>query len=244
RIAVTAKKRAAAAGLLAAVTMLGGCSEMEQLIGGQTAWTPQESDAVSIAADGSVTEIVQDTLDESYYDVSELESMINSEITEYNSEHGEDTIQIDSFENEGTAVTLKLWYSSAEDYAEFNNAEFFSGSIIGAQIEGYLFDTSFYQVEDGVADDTALGSSRVFQDMSLQVVIVQAPMEVHVEEGTVIYISTNAEMISSDTVNANGEQEDEGEVLVLPSSKVYEGEEVSYEEEKLANRVYILYDME
>ncbi|MCD7716267.1 MAG: hypothetical protein LUI39_07430 [Lachnospiraceae bacterium] len=241
---MTAKKRAAAAGLLAAVTMLGGCSEMEQLIGGQTAWTPQESDAISIAADGSVTEIVQDTLDESYYDVSELESMINSEITEYNSEHGEDTIRIDSFENEGTAVTLKLWYSSAEDYAEFNNAEFFSGSIIGAQIEGYLFDTSFYQVEDGVADDTALGSSRVFQDMSLQVVIVQAPMEVHVEEGTVIYISTNAEMISSDTVNANGEQEDEGEVLVLPSSKVYEGEEVSYEEEKLANRVYILYDTE
>ncbi|MCD7762954.1 MAG: hypothetical protein LUI14_07105 [Lachnospiraceae bacterium] len=241
---MTAKRRAAAAGLLAAVTLLGGCSEVEQLLGGQTAWTPQESDAISIAADGSVTEIIRDTLDESYYDVSELESMINSEITEYNSEHGEDTILIETFENEGTDVTLKLWYSSAEDYAEFNNVEFFSGSIIGAQMAGYLFDTSFYQVENGVADETAVSSSRVFQNMSAQVVIVQAPMEVHVEEGTVIYISTNAEMLSSDTVDANGEQENEGEVLVLPSSKLYEGEEVSYEEEKLANRVYILYDTE
>ncbi len=241
---MTAKRKAAAAALLAAVTLLGGCSEVEQLLEGETAWTPQEADAISIAADGSVTEIVQDTLEESYYDVDELESMITSEIAEYNSEHGEDTIRTERFENEGTSVTLELWYSSAEDYAEFNNVEFFSGSIIGAQIEGYLFDTTFYQVQDGTASDSAVSSSKVFQDMSVQVVIVQAPMEVHVEDGSVLYISTNAEMISADTVNATGEQDDEEEALVLPSSKVYEGEEATYEEQKLANRVYILYDTE
>ncbi len=241
---MTAKRRAAAAALLAAVTLLGGCSEVEQFLEGETSWTPQETDAISIAADGSVTEIVQDTLEESYYDVSELESMINSEITEYNAEHGEDTIKVERFETENQAVTLELWYSSAEDYAEFNNVEFFCGSIIGAQIEGYLFDTSFYRVTDGTAGDSTLSSSRVFKDMSLQVVVVQAPMEVHVEGGTVEYISTNAEMISSDTVSATGEQDNEEDTLVLPSSKVYEGEETTYEEEKLANRVYIVYDTE
>ncbi|MCC8138310.1 MAG: hypothetical protein LIO76_09695 [Clostridiales bacterium] len=241
---MTAKRRAAAAALLAAVTLLGGCSEVEQLLEGGTAWTPQEADAISIAADGSVTEIVQDTLEESYYDVSELEDMIRSEITAYNAEHGEDSIKEESFTTEGQSVTLKLWYSSAEDYAEFNNVEFYSGSTIGAQVEGYLFDASFYQVEDGAAGGSAVSSSQVFKDMSLQVVIVQAPMEVHVEDGAVAFISTNAEMISADTVNATGEQEEEEDALILPSSKVYEGEETTYEEEKIANRVYILYDTE
>ncbi|MCD8015482.1 MAG: hypothetical protein LUG99_20440 [Lachnospiraceae bacterium] len=248
---MTAKRKAVAAALLAAVTLLGGCGMPDELsdlsgqlndwLGGQEAWTPQESDAVSIASDGSVTEIMEDTLDQSYYDVTELENMITSEVGAYNAENGADSIKIESFEHDGTSVSITLWYGSCEDYASFNNTEFYSGSIIGAQIEGYLFETDFYRVSSGVTGNTVDYTS-VFGDMSAGVVIVQAPMEVHVEEGEVTFISTNAEMISADTVNANGEQEEE-EALVLPSSKVYE-EETTYEEEKLANRVYIIYSLE
>ncbi|MCD7735565.1 MAG: hypothetical protein LUI07_01120 [Lachnospiraceae bacterium] len=234
---MTAKRRAVALLLGAAVTMAGGCNILEQ----QEAWTPQEADAISIASDGSVTEIVQETLDESYYDVAELESMINAEVSEYNSENGEDSVRIESFSSEGTAVTLELRYASPEDYAEFNNTEFYCGTIINAQLEGYLFDADFYRIKDGAISGGTVDTGTVFEDMSAQAVIVQASLEVHLEEGEVTFISSNAEMISSDTVNANGEQEEE-EVLVLPSSAVYGEKETTYEEQKAANRVYILYE--
>jgi len=234
---VTAKKRAALAVICAGAMLSGGCSTLN--LGG-TAWTPQESEAISVASDGSVTEIVQETLDQSYYDLTELEEMINSEVDEYNAENGEDSVEVRSFSNDGSTVTLKLWYSSTEDYAAFNNIEFFSGSIISAQLEGYLFDVSFYRVTDGEISGSEVSYSTVFEDMSAEVVIVQAPMEVHVEGQDVTFISTNAEMISADTVYASGET-DEQEALVLPSSKVYEGEEESYAEQKIANRVYIIY---
>ncbi|MCC8104365.1 MAG: hypothetical protein LIP11_19635 [Clostridiales bacterium] len=230
-----AKKRAVTAVLAAAVMLLGGCD----IINNQTEWTPESSDAISIAADGSITEIVQETLDQSYYDVAELESMIDTEVAEYNSEHGADSIKVEEFSNDGSMVTLRLWFSSAEDYAEFNNVEFYCGSMINAQLEGYLFDVSFYRVTDGEASGSAVSYTKVFEDMSATVVIVQAPMEVHFEDSEVTFISTNAEMFSADTVNASGEQE-ETEALVLPSSKVYEGEETTYAEQKEANRVYII----
>ncbi|MCD7813301.1 MAG: hypothetical protein LUH20_04490 [Lachnospiraceae bacterium] len=229
-----AKKRAAVAVLMAVVMLLGGCDVVDQ-----TEWTSESSDAISIAEDGSITEIVQETLDQSYYDVTELESMISSEVAEYNSEHGADSIKVEKFDNDGSAVTLKLWFSSAEDYAEFNNVEFYCGSIINAQLEGYLFDGSFYRVTEGEVSGSAVSYTKVFEDMSATVVIVQAPMEVHFEENEVTFISTNAEMLSADTVNASGEQEGT-EALVLPSSKVYEGEEATYAEQKEANRVYII----
>ncbi|MCD8346524.1 MAG: hypothetical protein LUD16_00990 [Lachnospiraceae bacterium] len=229
-----AKKRAVAAVLAAAVMLLGGCD-----IVNQTEWTPESSDAISIAADGSITEIVQETLDQSYYDVTELESMINTEVAEYNSEHGADSITVEEFGNDGSTVTLKLRFSSADDYAEFNNVEFYCGSIINAQLEGYLFDVSFYRVTDGEASGSTVSYTKVFEDMSATVVIVQAPMEVHFEDSEVTFVSTNADMLSANTVNASGEQE-ETEALVLPSSKVYEGEETTYAEQKEANRVYII----
>ncbi|MCC8066964.1 MAG: hypothetical protein LIO94_07670 [Clostridiales bacterium] len=233
---MTAKRRTAMAVLLAAVMLLSGC----QMLDGQEAWTPQESDAISIASDGSVTEIVQEVLDQSYYDLAELESMINSEVEAYNTENGADSVKIMSLNGEDSSVTLKLWYASASDYAEFNNTEFYYGSIINAQLEGYLFDTSFYRINNGAASGNTVDSGTVFENMAAQVVIVQAPLEVHVD-GEVTFTSSNAEMISSDTVNANGEQE-ETEALVLPSSAVYEGEETTYAEQKIANRVYIIYE--
>lgn len=236
----TAKRRAALALICVAVMLLGGCGTLDDMLNLDSAWTPQESDAISIASDGSVTEIVQETLDQSYYDLTELEEMINAEVDAYNAENGEDSITVKSFTNDSSTVTLKLLYSSAEDYAAFNNVEFFCDSIISAQLEGYLFDTNFYRIEDGEISGGEVSYSAVFGDMSAEVVIVQAPMEVHVEGESVTYISSNAEMISADTVNATGDQEEE-EGLVLPSSKVYGGEDETYAEQKLANRVYIVY---
>ena len=94
-------------GLLAALAlgmvMLTGCEAL-----GINSWNPEEPAAVSIASDGSVTEIISDTLDAAYYSATELESMVQSEVADYNKSHGEDTIQVSKLETEDKNVSLVL----------------------------------------------------------------------------------------------------------------------------------------
>ena len=88
-----AGKIAAVAALGLGVMLLGGCEMLDR----QQKWEPQEDAAISISEDGVITEYVQDTLDESYYSASELEKMITSDVADYNSKHGENTIQVKSY---------------------------------------------------------------------------------------------------------------------------------------------------
>ncbi len=236
---MAAKRESLAAVLLAAVLLVSGC---EQTGLGQNGWTPQEADAVSVAADGRVTETVQETLDQSYYDETELEDLITSEVEAYNQKNGEDAVTVKSFETEDGSVTLKIQYQTARDYREFNHVDFYFGSIINAQLEGYLFDTNFYKIQDGKISGKEVDNSAILQDMSAQLLIVQAPLEVHVE-GTVTYVSTNAEILSGDTVNATGKSLEDS-ALELPSSEIYSEEEITYSAQKSANRVYIIYETE
>ncbi len=234
-----AKKMPIAAALMAGVLLLGGCEMLEQ-----NKWTPQEPAAISIDKDGVVTEIIQETLDESYYDAEELQNMINSEVEDYNAENGEDTIVIKKLEAAEGKVSLTMEYASASDYAAFNNTEFYYDTIIGAQLSGYLFDVSFKKVSGGVVQGASVSGSEVIKRMDKQVLILRAPMEVRVP-GDVLFTSTNAEVLAADVVNATGESdEEEDEGLVLPSNAVYKAEDdLSFAETTAANRVYIVFDM-
>ncbi len=217
-------KKILAAVLCTAVMLLGGCSMIDQAM-----WNPEGDDAIRIASDGSVTEMVRDTLDQAYYSADELEKTITSSVEEYNQSHGEDSVKVASFKTEDADVTLKMEYASLDDYAAFNNLELYQGSMINAQLDGYLFDGSFFKIKNGEVSGKAVDSSAVFSDgMSSQVLIVQGPLEVCVD-GKVTYISSNAQILSSDTVNASGKQEETSD-----------GE--SYAEWKEANRVYIIYE--
>lgn len=235
-----AGKIAAVAVLGVGVTLLGGCDMLNQ----QKSWEPQEDAAISIDKDGVITEYVKDTLDESYYSASELETMITSSVAEYNGAHGENTVQVKSYEAaDDGKVRLVMEYATAEDYAAFNNVEFYSGSMINAQLAGYLFDGSFKKVKNGVVQGASVSGSEVVKSMAAEVLIVTAPLEVHVP-GTVLYTGSNAEVLAADDVNATGttaeEAADSG--LELPSKQVYKGEEKSFDEKAAASRVYIVYE--
>lgn len=252
---MTAKKLLTAAVLAAGVMMLGGCDQVDEVLEqfDQNKWEPQESCAISIDEDGTITEIVQEVLDASYYNATELQNMITTEVQNYNKENkgsGEDAVDpitVVSYEVDGQNVRLEMDYATAKDYAQFNNVEFYYGSMIGAQLEGYLFDVSYKKVRDGVVKSSSVTGTEVIHEMADQVLIVRAPLEVKVP-GSVVYTSTNAEVLAADVVNATGvqdkEQEEEG--LVLPSSAVYkpEEEETTFAETQAANRVYIIFEMD
>lgn len=222
--------------LAGGLLLFSGCELSEQ-----DAWQPQEPDAVSVAADGSVTEMVTDTLDEGYYDFAELENMIHTEVADYNLDHGEDLVAVDRLDCEDGRVSLVMKYASARDYAQFNNTEFFYGTVIGAQLEGYLFDVTYRKVSGGEFYGAPVSGTEVIREMDKQVLILLAPAEVQVP-GDVLFTSTNAEMLDTDVVNATGIRQDEDEGLVLPSNAVYKGEEASFAEKSAASRVYIIFD--
>lgn len=232
------KKIWAAAGLAAAVLLLGGCDQLQQ-----EKWEPQESAAISIDEDGVITEIIQEKLDAAYYDAAELQSMIDREVAEYNSQYGADAVKVDTYEAAEGAVKLVMEYAAPEHYAAFNNVEFYYGSMLNAQMEGYLFDVSYKKVRGGVVQGSSVSGSEVIRNMADTVMVVRAPLEVKVP-GEIRYTSTNADVLGDSVVNATGEQEAETDQgLVLPSNAVYkEAADVTLEEEAAANRVYIVFE--
>lgn len=223
----------------AAMLLLGGCDMLNQ-----EEYSPGEPDSVSVAKDGTITEYVSETLGEAYYDETELEGMISSEVNAYNQENGEGSVTVRSMEIQDGKADLVLEFASAEDFASFNNIEFYYGSIINAQLAGYLFDTDFKQVRDGVVEGDAVSASQAMQDMSAQVLIVEGPLEVRVP-GSVTYTSTNSEVLSESVVNATGESDEKDqEELILPSNAVYTKSEESFEEQTAGKRVYIIFEQE
>lgn len=221
-----------AAVLLSGIVLLSGCEKTSE-----EEWVPRKPAAIAIDLDGKVTEYLSEELDQSYYSFDELSSMLTSEAASYNSEHGGSCVEVTKAEQNGKKAELVITYASGEDYARFNNVEFYYGSMIHAQMAGYLFDGSFQKVRDGVVQGSEVSGSEVLKNMADMVVVVQAPLEVHVP-GEVSFTSTNGTVFSGDTVYAEESSEEEG--LVLPSDQVYYAS--GDPDAEAADRVYIIFD--
>lgn len=191
-----------AAVLISGIILLTGCEKTVE-----EEWTPRESDAVSIDAEGKVTEYLSEELDQAYYSFEELNRMLNEEVASYNREYGEGSVTVTKAEQSGKKADLVITYASGEDFARFNNVDFYYGSMINAQLAGYLFDDSYQQVKDGVVQGRAVSGSEVLKNMADMVVIVQTPLEVHIP-GTVSFTSTSGMVIASDTVVAQADGEE------------------------------------
>ena len=200
---MTGRKIAALAALCTGVMLVNGCSMLDQ----EKEWKPQKSSAISVGKDGTITEYVNDTLDESYYSTSELQSMIESQISDYNSKNGENSVSMKDFQINGKTVQLTMEYGKAEDYAQFNHVEFYYGSMINAQLAGYLFDVSYKEVKHGIAGSASVSGTEVLKNMASEVMVVTAPLEVHIP-GNVLYTSENAQILSADDVYASGKADD------------------------------------
>ena len=211
--------RAGKTGSMAAVLMctllLGGCGMI-----GEKPWEPKET-ALDMKKNGTVSETVIDQLDQSYYNADELKSMVESSVSEYNQVHGADAIRIDSLMIEGGQVKLTMTYASAEDYADYNNVRFYNGSMLGAEIDGYLFYNQFRQVDDGQVTADGLSNEEALKHKEYQVLVTDMSHIVRVP-GDVVYVSANASPMSArevrptDTTTSSAQ-----EGLVLPSSAVY-----------------------
>lgn len=159
---------------------------------------------VSISKNGKVTEVVMESFDASYYNEEELQSQVESEITEYNSTHGDKAIRKKSLKIKDQEAQMRLVYDSYQDYADFNHVGFYVGDINGAIQAGYAFEGSFLPVSDGkTAEGSNVWGSSLMSGKNYKTIVVNEPLQIDVP-GTICYVSDGVKVTGkSEAVTEN-----------------------------------------
>lgn len=172
-----------------------------------------ETSAIYLTKDGTVTEYLVEEFEKDYYDVAELQQMIQSEIEDYVSQaHAgremEPDVQLIDIcsptEKNGVlnvseskpTITVCMEYADAKTYGAYNNCTLYFGKVKEAKLAGYPILTDLYSASgtEILSKDKAqaMGEKHilVFQK-NMQVVIpykaLYVTAGVTVEENTVIF---------------------------------------------------------
>lgn len=187
-------RKLACVSVLAAASagLLGGCGQRQI-----QEWVPTQTTLV-VNEDGTLTETIMETLDRDYYSADALKTMVDQSVSEYNAERGAEPVRVDSYQAEGNKVTLVMTYLTGADYAAYNNVAFFNGTMLGAQMEGFRFETEFYAVKDGAITPSPIGSDVPLSHKEARVLITDASHAVRVP-GDIMYVSTLAQTADEHT---------------------------------------------
>ena len=110
-------------------TLLVGC--------GQTNVTKADKTTIEISNDGSIIQQIVEDFSEPYYDFSEMEKEINSEVSAFNSSKGKDLISIQDASKKDKKARVTMTYKDTDSYGEFNDVVLFMGKMKDAVKKGY-----------------------------------------------------------------------------------------------------------
>lgn len=175
------------------IGLLSGCSKK----------TDVDTSTVFVEKKGGIISVDVEHLDKEYYDIEELKEYITQHVEDYTEKNG-DTVEETSFDVKDGIAKLTMEYDSYEDYTGFNGVELYCGTVVGAQADGYDFDTEFYRVEDAQKQESVDKADVIAEDDN-KIVIIKANVDVKVP-GTVLYVSApDTDIRSKDVVSIVGE---------------------------------------
>lgn len=119
---------------------LTGCSKEIQLRDGTN---------LQLEKEGGVTVTYIEEFPSDYYDVAELEAMNAEEVAEYNSQAGEDAVEVVSTITDGSKVTLTMHFADMEDYGNMNGITVYNGTVSQAIAMGYDMNKTFTDAKTG-----------------------------------------------------------------------------------------------
>ena len=198
-------KRRSIAIFLTVLLSLTGCGGIEKA----------KESTVTVSDEGVVTEaLIEEFLSEDY-DEKELETSIRKMVDTYNTESGKDAVKIMKIQVKEGEPTALLQYESDEVYREFNQVDFFTGTVGQAKEEGFTFAETFQDTE---GKEVALG---IIPDSCTdqQLIIIREPLNVLVP-GKILYVSNNMKILSS------------------KEAKLEQDVEVSYENAQVTTEAY------
>ena len=183
--------------MLVSVFSLSGCSTLDRIIGADDwkDWTPQVT-SIQVHADDSLTETIFDTLDQSWYEGNELQDMIARSMNEYNESHTPGAVNVTSYSDVDGKVKVSIDYQTGDDFAEYNNTVFCCGSMLDAQLKGFLFEGTFYEADGSKLRDEALDAAVPLSHKEYSVVIADGTHVIQVP-GEIRYVNQGVQLENS-----------------------------------------------
>jgi uncharacterized protein YxeA len=204
--------------LVLCIGMLTGCG---------TNYATEES-TVFVQKDGKVVSTDVESFSDSY-DEEELKNYVETTISEYTAQYGEDSVTLKDVAVADGKATLILSYASPEDYSRFNGIELFTGSIAEALAAGYKFDVDFADVTGDTP--TACSASDFTGEDGYKVVVIKTNANVNVS-GKICYVSQkNVSLVDKKTISiAVGNQLIDGAAVNEETEEVEKTTEAAPEE--------------
>lgn len=152
--------------------------------------TPEVS-SVSIGKEGGITHQIVGSFEQNNYQLESLETLAVDRVAEYCTDNGSDSVTLGSVEEEDGKVMILFNYAAAQDYSQFNNREFYIGSLEEADAQGYYLDSVAFISADG--KPTEIGDVEEWDGKQIVVVETKSGEDLLVNTyGKVLYINQSA----------------------------------------------------
>lgn len=122
--------------------ILAGCS------GGLSA----DVSTVQVDKKGKITGLTVESFEKDYYSKEDLESFITEQVENYTSQNPDSTVEVKDITVEEQVAKVMVEYADSEEYASFNETEFYAGTVVQARAAGYGFDGDFYKAGSPAAE--------------------------------------------------------------------------------------------
>lgn len=180
-------KRLEVVAVVMLLTLTAGCG---------SSYEEYEKTVMKFGKNGSVSEEIQEAFDETIYDKNDLKTSIEEELTDYNEDFDEERIRLNKCKVRKGEAVVGLAYDSAEDYAKFNHADVFQGTISEFSQSEYHAYVDLKDAEGAVTSISSLAASGT--DYSVVVLDRDCIAEI---KGEICYFSDGVELISSKAAN-------------------------------------------
>ena len=160
---------------------------------------------ILVEKNGRIKSVIKENLDKSYYDETELKSMIEETVNNYNAEMGTEQVEIEKYQVKDGEATLEMLYDSFSDYQGLNQVKFYQGDLAGAQGTNYELQGTFFQVSKGKVTQDAVDASTVMAAGNYNMVALEEEMLVQVP-GDIVFIISNMELLEKNTAIAKGKE--------------------------------------
>lgn len=147
-----------------------------------------------IGSKGEITHHIVESFDKSYYNEDELRSQINEQVSDYCSNKGDDKlIKLKELKILDGVATAELVFKDYNDYAAFNEVDFFYGTVKEAIAADYPTDVTLKSADD---DDT-IGKYE-FESLTDNRIIVTSEPVLIKTPGKIAYTTANIDVVDKD----------------------------------------------
>ncbi len=177
--------------LIMCISVLCGCTEQK---------VSADTTTIFVHKDGKITDAIVEDFGQNYYDATELQTMTNQEITEFNQINGNNSAVLSNYEVKDNIAKVYIDFKTVEDYGIFNQTECYFGTVADAFKDGYDMDVPL----KSVSGDETLDQTALLEKGKYKILILQDHVDVRLYK-KIQYTSANVEIIGENHAKISDE---------------------------------------